>query len=66
LKMVNLARRANQLITAIPTVIRVVEMMSCFLSAGSISFTALTSKKSVAKRVVIKQTMIRTELKRSG
>lgn len=49
-----------------PTVIRTVEIMSCFFNAGSISFTALISKKSVAKRVVIKQTRIPTELMSKG
>nr|GMD80136.1 Os02g0184300 [Ipomoea batatas] len=49
-----------------PTVIRAVEIMSCFFNAGSISFTALTSKKSVAKRVVNKQTRMPMELTRRG
>ena len=66
LKIVNLAGSANQLISAMPTVIRAVEMMSCFFSAGSISLTAFISKMSVAKSVVIKQTMMPTELTSSG
>lgn len=51
---------------AIPTVIRIVEIMSCFFNAGSISLTALISKKSVAKRVVSKQTSIPMELMSNG
>ena len=62
MKIVKEDGRATQLTTATPTVIRMVEMMSCLFNAGSISFTALISKKSVANKVVIKQTMIPTEL----
>lgn len=51
---------------AIPIVIRTVDMISCLFSAGSISFTALISKKSVANNVVIKQTRIPMELTMSG
>ncbi|BAS98840.1 Os06g0644250 [Oryza sativa Japonica Group] len=58
--------RPNQLTSAMPTVITTVEIISCFLRAGSISSTALISKKSVAKSVVIRQAMIPTELIRSG
>lgn len=58
--------RAIQLIIAIPTVMRTVEMISCFFKAGSISLTALISKKSVANRVVIKQIMMPIELMRRG
>lgn len=66
LKIVKVDGRATQLMTAMPTVMRAVEMMSCFFSAGSISCTDLTSKKSVAKRVVIKQTMMPMELMSRG
>jgi len=66
LKIVNVYGSPNQLTSAMPTVITAVEIISCFLRAGSISSTALISKKSVAKRVVIKQAIIPTELTRSG
>lgn len=65
-KMVNEEGRAIHETMATPMVIRTVEMISCLLSAGSISLTALISKKSVANKVVIKQTMIPTELTNSG
>lgn len=64
--MVNEDGRAIHETIATPTVIKAVEMISCLLSAGSISLTALISKKSVANNVVIKQTRIPTELTRSG
>lgn len=66
LKMVNEDGRAIQLTIAIATVIRTVEMMSCFFKDGSISLTALISKISVANKVVIKQTMIPAELMSRG
>lgn len=66
LKMVKEDGRAIQLTSAIPRVIKIVEIISCLFNAGSISFTALISKKSVANKVVIKQTMIPTELIMSG
>jgi hypothetical protein len=66
LKIVKLDGRASQLTTAIPIVMRTVEIINCFFSPGSISLTSLISKKSVANSVVIKQTMIPMELMRSG
>ena len=62
MKIVKDDGRASQLIIAIPTVMSAVEMISCLFNAGSISLTALISKKSVAKRVVIKQTRMPIEL----
>ena len=64
--MVKELGRAIQLMSAMPIVIRAVEMISWFFKAGSISLTVLTSKKSVAKRVVSKQTRMPIELMRSG
>lgn len=66
MKIVKDVGRAIQLIIAIPTVMSTVEMISCFFRAGSISLTALISKKSVAKRVVIKQTIMPIELMSRG
>ena len=60
--MVKLEGRATQLTSATPMVIRIVEMMSWFFKVGSICFTVLTSKKSVANKVVIKHTRMPTEL----
>lgn len=66
LKIVKVDGSAIQETIAIPIVIRTVEIMSCFFNAGSISFTAFISKKSVANKVVIKQTRIPTELMMRG
>lgn len=66
LKMVKEGGRATQLTSAIPIVIKMVEIMSWYFKAGSISLTVLISKKSVAKRVVSKQTRIPMELTRRG
>lgn len=64
--MVKEGGRATQLTSAIPIVIKMVEIMSWYFKAGSISLTVLISKKSVAKRVVSKQTRIPMELTRRG
>ena len=66
LKMVKEEGKPTYDTIAIPTVMITVEMMSWFFNAGSISLTALISKKSVAKRVVIKQTKIPIELMSNG
>lgn len=66
LKMVKEEGTEIHVTIATPTVISTVEIMSCFFNAGSISFTALISKKSVANRVVIRQTMIPMELTMRG
>lgn len=66
MNIVKVDGRAIQLTKAIPIVMRMVEIMSCFFNAGSISLTALTSKKSVANKVVSKHTRIPTELIRRG
>lgn len=66
MNMVKEDGRATQLTKAIPRVINTVEIISWFFSAGSISLTVLTSKKSVANKVVIKQTRIPTELTKRG
>lgn len=49
-----------------PIVIKTVEIINCLFNVGSICFTSLISKNSVANRVVIKQTIIPIELIRRG
>jgi hypothetical protein len=66
LKMVKVYGRASQLMSAMPIVITTVEIMSCFFRAGSISFTAFISKKSVANSVVMRHAIIPTELTSRG
>ena len=66
MKIVKDDGRVAQLTIATPTVIRTVEMIIHFFHAGLISLTALISKKSIAKRVVIKQTRIPMELTSRG
>lgn len=62
LKSVNSDGRAKKVTIAIPAVMRTVEIRSCCFSDGSIWLSCFISKRSVAKSVVIKQTIIPIEL----
>lgn len=66
LKRVNSDGKATKVTPAIPAVIKTVEIRSCRFKDGSISLTFLISNRSVAKRVVIRQTTIPIELMING